>query len=140
GNFLKSEADSETALPVMSREAAGFECWNGLGSADCPPCIAHQTVAKIESEYQTPRGEVFNDAAQIEIEFRTRGSLVREEVAPWVLNTEWVTGKMHEARSRLQENTFFAPTFSRLYTKESLEMITTGSRVPRQKIKFGVEI
>ena len=99
--FLETKADPEAPLPVMGGEAAGFVCRHELGREDCPPRIADHTVAEIESEYETSRGVVFNDAAKIEIRFRSGGPFVREDAAAWFLNAEWITSKMNEAWSSL---------------------------------------
>ena len=98
---LETKADPETALPVMGREAAGFECGQELGRADCPPRIADHTVAEIESKYETASGVVFNDTAKIDIGFCTGDPFVREEAAARFCNAEWITAKMNEARSSL---------------------------------------
>ena len=85
----------------MGGEAARFVWRHELGRADCPPRIADHTVAEIESEYETPRRVVFNDATNIEIRFGTGGPFVREDAAAWFLNAEWITSKMNEAWSGL---------------------------------------
>lgn len=137
---LEAKANPETALPVMSREAAGLERRHELGCANCPPRIVDDTVAEIESEYKTTRGVVFNDAAKIDVGFCTSCPFCREEAAAWFLNAEWITAKMNEARPSLEEDSYFFPAFSSLQTKKRLQMISTGSGVPRQEIDFSFEI
>jgi len=85
----------------MGREAAGFERRHEVGRANRPPCIVDHAVAEIESEYETARGVVFEDAAQIEIGFRTGGPFGGEDTAAGFLNAEWITTKMNEARPSL---------------------------------------
>src|SRR5262245_25229926 len=105
----------------MSREAPGFERGRG---ADGAPCIVDHTVAQVESEYETTRRVVLNDCAKIDIAFCTGGPFVREDALARFSNTEWITAKMKEARSSLEENSSFFPTLSSLYSKEPLQMIS----------------
>src|SRR5215813_8645725 len=137
---LETKADPETALPVMGREAPGFERREEVRSADCAPRIVDYTVAEIESEYETPGRIVFNDAAKIDIGFCTGGPFCRKEAATGFSNAEGIAAKMNEARSSLQEDSSSFPTRSSLHTKESLQMISAGSRVARQEIDFSFEV
>jgi hypothetical protein len=76
------------------------------------------TVAEVESKYETARRVVFNDATKIDIGFCAGGPLVRKNAL---------------ASSLL-------PTLSSLHTKESLQMTSARSRVPRQDIDFSFEV
>src|SRR5262245_45760411 len=116
-DILESKADSETALPVTRRETAGFERHR---RANYTPRIADHSFPEIESEYRTALGVVFNDSAKIDTGFCAGGPLRREKALPWFSNAEWITAKMNEAWSSLQEDSHFLPTLSALHAKESL--------------------
>src|SRR5215831_17735816 len=124
----------------MSREAPGFERRQRARCADCAPCIVDHTVAEVESKYEAARRVVFNDAAKIDIGFCTGGPFVRKNALAWFWNAEWITAKMNEAWSSLQEDSCLLPTLSSLHTKESLQMISARSWVPRQEIDFRFEV
>src|SRR5262245_55660997 len=101
----------------MGREPAGFERSRARGGLDCPAGIADHVGAEIESEYEAARGVVFNNASKIQIGFCAGGALRREESIAGFSDPEWITAKMKEARSSLEEDTCLFPTFSRLHPK-----------------------